>query len=231
MLLLLILPILASISVNALPQGPTITYNYTENITPKEAAQITTAGGSFTTLFINATTQTPRWKAYVGNVTGKLVLDDAVSSSIFDWTLTSVTGEVYATRNTSIDWYSIVCADPSSMGIEEGLLNMTTTNADSINNTFKNSIHKKFYVGTRYIANSTCPAIATYVNDTAQTISENASFQEIMLKDAQSRVVYATLINQNTTGFNNQKYDFQMIIPENEFQASPSTYYLYVELI
>ena len=108
---------------------------------------------------------------------------------------------------------------------------MTSTNPDTINKTFLYTVHKSFYVGTIHIQNSTCRSIATYVNDTAQTVDENARFQEMLLMDTSSKMIYATLINQNTTGFNNQKYDFQMIVPEDEFKSTPTMYYLYVELI
>ena len=171
-------------NVLAVPQGPTIIFNETETINPQPATAITTAGGSFTTLILNATQQTPRWKAYVGNVTGKLVLDDATSRSIFDWTLASVTGEVYASRNASIDWASITCASPSTIIAEDNSLNMSQNNPDTINKTFNNKVHKSFYVGSKLIQNSTCNAIATYVNDTAQSLSESASFQEILLQDS-----------------------------------------------
>src|SRR3989338_9850945 len=90
LVIIILLPI-----VSALPSGPVIIYNQSLNVTPQPAVQITTPGGSFTTLVLNATTQTPRWKAYVGNVTGKLALDDASAKSIFDWSLASGTGEVY----------------------------------------------------------------------------------------------------------------------------------------
>jgi len=215
----------------AQPSGPTIVTNTTLNYTPQTAAQITTPGGSFTTIVLNATTQTPRWKAYVGNVSGKLALDDSTLKSVFDWSLTTVTGEVYAARNTSLDWSSIGCADSSAIIAEDTSLNMTSTNPDTINKTFSHTVHRSFYVGTIHIQNSTCRSIATYVNDTAQALDENAKFQEMLLMDSSSKMIYATLINQNTTGFNNQKYDFQMIVAENEYQASPTTYYMYVELV
>lgn len=224
-LLMIILPFVA-----AAPQGPTITFNSTETITPQPATAITTAGGSFTTLILNATQQTPRWKAYVGNVTGRLVLDDATSRSIFDWTLASVTGEVYASRNGSIDWASVVCASPTTIINEDNSLNMSQANPDTINRTFSNKIHKSFYVGSKLIQNSTCNAIATYVNDSAQAPSEATSFQEILLQDTSGRMIYTTLINQNAIGFNTQKYDFQLIVAENEYRPTPTTYYMYVEL-
>lgn len=228
--LLVMMFILCASSMYGAPQGPTITSNNTETPTPQPATQITTAGGSFTTLVLNATQQTPRWKAYAGNVTGRLVLDDSTSRSIFDWTLASVTGEVYASRNGSVDWASIVCANQTTILNEDTFLNMSQSNPDTINRTFVNKVHRSFYVGTTLIQNSTCNAIATYVNDTAQTPSENANFQEILLQDSSSRMVYSTLINQNATGFNLQRYDFQLIVAENEYQSNPTTYYMYVEL-
>jgi len=219
-------------SVMAIPVGPTITFNSSTNATPRSAVSITTAGGSFTTLVLNTTGQTYRWKAYVGNVSGKLVLADATNTSIFDWSITSVTGEIYATRNsTAIDWTNISCADTASINAEDVYMNMTLTSPDTINKTFSNSIHKSFYVGTTKIQNSTCRAVATYVNGTAQALSENAVFQEILLKDGHSNVVYTTLVNSSSIGYNNQRYDFQMILAENEFKPVSTTYYLYVELI
>jgi hypothetical protein len=220
----------SSISVQAVPQGPTIIYNRTDNVTPRPAAQITTAGGSFTTLLLNATTQTPRWKAYVGNVTGKLVLDDSNQKSIFDWRLASVTGEVYATRG-SVDWSTIACANDATVLSEDSVMNMSVVNPDTINQTFSNRVHRSFYVGSVLIHNSTCPSIATYINDTAQASSENALFQEILLQDSTDRLVYSTLVNQNSSGYNNQRYDFQMIVAENEYQTTPTAYYMYAELI
>ena len=230
LLLLFFLSILIS-STLAVPVGPTITSNSTVNGSPTPAAQITTYGGSFTTLILNTTGEDYRWKAYVGNVSGKLALDDASGKSIYDWTVSSVTGEVYATKNTSVDWSTIACADTSLINSEDVVMNMSLGSPDTINKTFFNKIHRTFYVGTTLIQNSTCRSIATYINGTAQTASESAFFQEILLKDGSSKLLYTTLINQNTTGYNNQKYDFQMIVAENEYQTTPTTYYLYVELI
>jgi hypothetical protein len=230
MIILLGLTILSN--VTALPVGPTITFNSTTNATIRPAVAITTAGGTFTTLLLNTTGQTYRWKAYVGNISGKLALADATNKSIFDWTVTSVSGEVYATRSsTAIDWSTVGCANSSIINNEDIVMNMSLTSPDTINKTFNNTIHKTFYVGTTRISNSTCRAIATYVNGTAQTPSENSVFQEILLKDGSSNLIYTTLVNASTLGYNNQRYDFQMILAENEYQATPTNYYLYVELI
>ncbi len=216
----------------AIPVGPTVLFNSTTNATPKPAAAITTAGGTFTTLLLNTTGQTYRWKAYVGNVSGKLTLADATNKSIFDWTVTSVTGEVYATRSSSaIDWTTVSCADQTLVDGEDTFMNMSLSSPDTINKTFNNTIHKSFYVGATKIFNSTCKSVATYVNGVPQAATENAVFQEILLKDGSSNIVYTTLMNESTIGYNNQRYDFQMLLAENEYSSTPTTYYLYVELI
>ncbi len=218
-----------TIRVDAAPSGASIEYNSTETYTPQAAAGITTAGGTFTTLLLNTTTQTLRWKAYAGNISGKLTLDDGGNYTIYDWSVAMISGEVFASRNNSIAWASINCSNRTNIYDEENSMNISASNDDSINKTFKNTVHKSFVVGDQLIRNSTCPAIATYINDTSQTPLENATFQEIMLNDG-ANLVFATLLEPNTTGFNNQKYNFQMILPEKGIPSAPTTYYFFAEL-
>jgi hypothetical protein len=90
-------------------------------------------------------------------------------------------------------------------------------------------VHKSFYVSTTHIANSTCRSIATYVNDAKQAVSESAVFQEVLLTD-NANIVYATLLEDNSIGFDNGRYDFQMIVPEDDTITTPTTYYFYAEI-
>jgi hypothetical protein len=211
------------------PNGVTVISSNSENATPQSAATITTSGGSFTTLLLNATTQTPRWKAYVGNVSGRFTLQDARNFTIYDWNLTSVAGEIYASRNTSVTWSAIRCANTTILGTEQTQLNITTTKEDSLNRTFNTTVHRSFYVGTTLITNSTCRAIATYVNNSRQASSESATFQEILLDDTQ-RLVYTTLLENRAQGYNNYNFDFQLIVAESEYATTPSPYYFWAEL-
>lgn len=212
------------------PVGPRVLYNSTETSNITVSQLLNTSGGSFTTLLLNVTNQNLRWKAYVGNVTGKLTLDDGINNTIFDWEQATITGNVYATRNSSVDWSSIACAERNIIYSEETDLSINTSKDDSINSTFQNTIHKTFYAANNLISNSTCPAIATYINDTAQTPDESASFQEILLQDAQNILIYTTVIENNLLGFDNSPYDFQMIVADDESTASQTPYYFYVEL-
>lgn len=215
--------------VLAAPQGVTITYNYTEEAPIRPADSHIAKGGSFTTLVLNVTSQTSKWKAYVGNVTGKLTLDNSQGNTIYDWALTVVQGEVYVSRNNSVNFTSLSCATPANILAEEAFLNINSSVDDSINKTFRQKIHKSFVVGgTGTIQNSTCYAIATYVNDTAQPASENATFQEILLSDGKN-LVFVTLLENHKLGFDIGIYDFQIIVPDDPSLAS-TPYYFYAEL-
>ncbi len=228
-LLILLLSSFAFLKASlAIPSGPQISYNVTENITYAPATFINTSGGSFTTLNFNATTQNTRWKAYVGNVTGKLVLDDANNRTIYDWEPTAIAGEVYATRNNSIDWSRINCSNSSVILAEEAFLGHNSSNIDSISRTFNETAHGSFYVGNRFIQANSCNSTYTYVNSTRQSRSLNSSFQEILLDDDGS-LVYTTLLENSVYGFDFGQYDFQMIVAERE-TGQPTPYYFYIEL-
>jgi len=213
----------------AAPQGTQIVSNTTEYAPVGSIGSQNTTGGSFTTLILNTTTQTPRWKAYVGNVSGQFTLDDASSNTIYDWTATTFTGEVFSSRSNSVSWGDIRCAQDSLITTEHTALNMTAVQVDNINKTFNDTIHSAFFIGSTYFTNSTCRAIATYVNDAAQTPDENADFQVVLLDDT-SNLVFAALVEQDVIGFDNLTYDFQMIVPESDQQATPNVYYFYTEL-
>lgn len=212
------------------PTGATIVYNTTDQIAAVPASSLATAGGSFTTLVLNGTFQTQKWKAYVGNVTGILSLDDATQNTIYDWSLVTISGEVYVTRNDSVDWSTIGCAQDSTIATEQTFLNINANSVDSINNTFNESVHQEFYVGTTQILASNCKAIATYINDSKQVSDENANFQEVLLEDVDGNAVFASIIEDALLGYNEGAFDFQLIVPEDETTSVPNEYYFYVEI-
>ena len=215
--------------VLAAPQGASITNNYTENAATRPADSHTAAGGSFTTLLLNVSSQTSKWKAYLGNVTGKLTLDNSNNKTRYDWALSVIQGEVYVSRNNSIIFSSLACSNRGNITAEDTYMNINSSSDDSINKTFNQSIHRSFVIGgTGTISNSTCPAIATYVNDTSQPASENATFQEIFMSDGKNPV-FVALINDNKVGYDQGLYDFQLIVPENP-TGTLTPYYFYAEL-
>jgi len=116
------------------------------------------------------------------------------------------------------------------METENTALNHTSTQ-DNITATFGNpgdTNHSLFWVGGTSIAANSCPTLHTYVNNESQ----NDSFFEMALEDGNSNIVYATIIEEDETGYDGEDYDFQMIVPEVATPSfdSSTAYYLYVEL-
>jgi len=230
-LAILIITALFPSFVNSLPAGPIVTYLSNSTAPIISSNRSTDAKGTISVVTLASTQQDYSWKAYVGNVSGKLSLDDGSSYTIYDWSLGVPTGEVYVSRAASVSWADISCASQTMIDNEETAVSMSAVATDSINKTFANIIHRSFAVGTKVIANSTCRSIATYINDTAQTLSETAKFQEVLLGDSVSgRLVYTTLMENNEKGYNNGNYVYQLLVAENESATVPTTYYFYVEL-
>ncbi len=231
LLTLILFALVIPISFGGIPANPNMTYNYTETVSPKPAAYLTTTGGTFTTLVLNISAQDYKWKAYVGNATGKLALQDQTNYSIYDWRLSTISGNVFVSRNNSIDWSNISCANRTLIENEDTYLNLNSSRSDSINMTFNSSQHKRFYAASKLITNSTCPAISTYIGGTSQSNGEANKFQEVLLKDTANNMLYTTMLENSVIGFDNNRYDFQMIVAEDETKQTGTTYYFYLELI
>jgi hypothetical protein len=217
---------------NAAPTGADVTFVVTDNgptIIPDNRSDL---GATITTITIDAQQRDYSWKGYVGNVTGKFVLRNTNGLSIYEWPSgSSVSGEIYISRNVSVNWSfgAISCADNTELIAEQTFFGMGSV-PDNINNTFNATNHSAFMVGSNSIGDSVCRSIATWVNNTAQTPSNTSVFQEIALHDGVN-VVYASIINNDKTGFDNTTtYDFQAIVAENDTATVGTTYFFYVEL-
>ena len=145
--------------VIAVPDGVTIIPIRNETKTPGSGGIINTTGGSITTVNINGTTQNVRWKAFIGNVSGRLTLDDASGATIFDWSANSIAGEIYTTRFVgSINWTGINCSNATNL-INEDIALLHTSPDDNISATFSETTHDGFFVGTFQIAANSCRSI------------------------------------------------------------------------
>lgn len=226
--------VMLSAFTTAAPSGVTIIPLKNETATPSAASFINTSGGSITTINLNGTTQNLRWKAFVGNVSGSLTLDDASNNTVYSWNLVTVSGEVYATRASRlINWTGINCSNLTHLEGENFALNHTNPD-DNISATFSVKDHSRFYIGTSEITDDSCFSVHTYVNGTAQQTPSN--FEETVLYDGTNltdgTIVYSSLLEQDAYGYNNQTYDFQMILPERGLATwkSSTAYYFYIEL-
>ena len=222
-----------SSSVKADPAGAQITTNQTETALATAADNRTDAGGTITTLTLSATQQNTNWKAYLGNVTGILTLDDASQNTIFQWSLsgTAIVGEIYVSRNSSVSWGAVNCSVQDKIYEEDSFLGMSNTSTDSINRTFNETVHPAITVAGRTIIQDSCRSTATWINDTVQS-AVNSVFPEVVLASEQGvgSVVYTAPLHDDVNSFNQgQIVDFQLIVPDDATTAI-TTYYFYVEI-
>ena len=219
---------------NAIPEGATISGSPTVDSGPNRTAGTRTDdGGDIITLALDLEQQTDAWKAYIGNVTGKYVLQNSNNLSIYEWPLgTSITGEVYASRTGSTNFTggAISCASNAEMVTEQTALGLSDSATYNINNTFNSTNHSAFSAGAgNSLAENTCRSIALWINDTVQTPSSSAVSQEVALHDG-SMLVYAAIVNNDQKGFDNASlHDFQLIVAENA-SSTGTPYYFYLEL-
>ena len=223
-------------ATRAAPAGASLTYISTDYGPNGSSGSRTDPGGTIVTLNLNAVQQDSGWKAYIGNITGRLVLRNAYSQSIYEWALadSALTGSIFITRAATVNWTPLRCANDSEIVVEDGVMGFLSSTSDSINRTFSNQIHKSMTIseiGT--IGNGSCRSTATWVNNTAQALDESSLFQEILLSDT-STLVYATFIDQDAIGFdynetNNKTHDFQVIVADAK-NITDYTYYFYADI-
>lgn len=253
--------ILALPNIGAEPIGPTISVLSNSTMPNPNSTKVNSTNGTISpggfifTLLMDSEQQNRRWKAYVGNVTGKLVLDDADGNSIFQWQLSAITGEVYASRaSTSINWTGINCswvADGKTNRAEglssnrtpehnENIILSQTNKDDNVTATFRYKNHSSIEVGSRAIGKDECFSLQTWQRNAEQTFgdSDNANFTQVLLYDAalgktDGNIIYATELETDKTGYRtDQTYDFQLVLPEvgTSSWTSSTPYYFYVEL-
>jgi len=194
------------------------------------AAQVDALAGNVTQLSIDALAITNSWQGYYGNVTGAIVLDDGNNNTFYNWSLTSVKGEVYAARVASPTWTTINCTAAANVSTEETALGQAATDADSVSNTFSQSTtHPGFSVGNVAITADSCYATNAFDNTGAQ----NTKFYQVLLSDnsGAGNIVYTALMNGSQTGFNGDAWDFELLVGEDGHGNSAVTpYYFFVEL-
>ncbi len=212
----------------ATPTGPS-SLNVTLNETwsgPSTGGEVNISGGFVSSMNVSSTAQNKHWKAFVGWVSGSFTLDDSSDSSIYDWSISSIGGQVYASRNAStVDWGNIGCASGAEIVAEDVALEHL--GEDNISSTFFATNTGTYTVAGVTVGIGDCFAIRSYVNN----VSQGASFEEFILHD-DSNVVFATEIEDAIAGYDGASYDFQMIVPQNgnESVVENTPYYLYVEI-
>jgi hypothetical protein len=213
--------------------------------------------GNVSQLIFNGTTVTRTFQGYYGNISGIITLGDSSNNTLYDWTLASPQGEIYAVRNNTVPlWETVVCADQPHIQTEDLRLNVNETkDEDAVNRTFviggapdqvarftADFSYPQFWVANQSIEANTC-AVATMYNS---SYAPSPYFKEVLLQDeTKSYMIYTALIAHTIqpfpgpddfNGFNGGNWDFEMMVGEDGHganigdTATTSTYWFYLEL-
>lgn len=260
MLVLLSLVAVQVVLAVSQPEGPsTLSVELSERRQAAPTQSHDAEAGNVTHLVMEGSSVTQSWQGYVGNITGTITLDDSSNYTLYDWTLANPSGEVYATNASTVDWSTgnVVCWNWSdAIGSERQLAEIedgygiATNDVDGVNETFScdrcdgNAVadtHTDFYVGGQFINGSNnevqgdpsggpCPNVKLYNGSNTRAL---ADFEVVLLyEETENEVIYTSLLQNSKNGYNNQTWDFEMIVGENghDGDIQTTTYYFYVEL-
>lgn len=244
-----IMTILLSLTLaNALPSGATI--NITTNSSSwsgEGSASVSAFAGNITEINIDGSSISQSWQGYYGNVTGGLTLSDSEGLIFYNWTNAGGSGEVYASRNSSIIWTNIQCFNYTAFGNYsddssnrgntslygmnltqlENAYNISSDDTDGVNETFNLNNHRSFVTNSMLFDTGECWN-TRILNNSGQGI-----FEEVLLYSPNNmEVIFASLIQDNTLGYDNNMHDFEMMVLEDGHGTDLETtnYYFYLEL-
>ncbi|MBN1543973.1 hypothetical protein JW898_00760 [Candidatus Woesearchaeota archaeon] len=220
-----------------------MTIEATSRRTAVTSPTLDAVAGNVTQLTVAGNTVTQTWQGYYGNVTGTVTLDDANNNTMYDWSLASPEGEIYASQAT-VTWTSgnVKCYDLElsdavysnhvTLAELETSLGLAAADVDGVDETFPEGAgYDNFYVGEFLINSAECPTTQTY---NGSEVKDANSFQEVLLYDNTSnQIVYTAIIEETEpVGFNDLYWDFQMLVGEDGHNGDTATtpYYFYVEL-
>ncbi len=242
----------AGVFADAGPSGATVSAGVPNRSSADSAQTALAFAGNITQLTLGGYTITQTWQGYWGNVSGTITLRDSSNNTLYNWTLASPTGEVYASTNNSITWTSIQCfnftatGNYSTSGEQAGnysingtnlttletRFNISSSDADGVNETFHllgAGTHDAFNTGSVAFSAGKCQS--TRVFDNTGAVSDH--FEEALLYEPVSTsVIFVSLLEQDLTGFNGATADFESLVLENGHGSDnqATTYYFYLEV-
>jgi hypothetical protein len=237
---------------SAAPNGANVTELRTETALNDSVGSDNAFAGNISEVNLIGTATTQTWQGYFGNVSGTIQLADASDNMMYNWSLASPQGEVYTSTNSTITWTNIQCFNFTAAGnlstggevpgetslygmnlsMIEAQFGIGLSDVDGINETFNllGSGHNQFYTASREFGVGECANTRIYSN-VGQ--GEDNKFEEVLLYEpATTSVVFASILNEDVSGFDNRTHDFEMIVPENGHDGNTATtpYYFFVEL-
>jgi hypothetical protein len=235
------------------PFGANVTQGSSVRGIPDPAQGIPAMAGNVTEITISGFSTTQSWQGYFGNVSGTIQLADSSDNVMYNWSLASPKGEVYASTNNSIIWNYVQCLNFTADGtynpldinnaggtskygtnltILEDMFGIETDDVDGVDETFNllGSGHNTFYTNNLEFSAGECRNTQVFSN---LGHGEDNKFEEVLLYEpTTASVIFTSLLNQDAFGFDNNTHDFEMLVLENghETDTAPTTYYFYVEL-
>jgi hypothetical protein len=212
-----------------------------------DPSNISASAGNISEVSIYGLSTTQSWQGYFGNVTGAIQLADGNDNVMYNWSVASPEGEIYASTNGTIVWTNIQCfnftangtyEDDSAQrgGTSKAGMNMTQLEAqfnmdfddiDGVNETFTLNDHAEFYTNNLQFTGGECKNTKLYNNEGVGT------FDEVLLYSPESKaVVFTSILLDNAMGFNDKTSDFEMLVLEDghDGDIALTSYFFYVEL-
>jgi hypothetical protein len=240
----ILLIVFLSVTVLAVePFGADVT-NLTSSRMNASAADNTSAlAGNITELEITGISITQSWQGYFGNVSGTIQLADSSDNVMYNWSLASPEGEIYASTNDSITWGTIKCLE-TELGTYfenlEAMFGIASDDVDGVNETFSVAgthengfglTHDLFYTNNIDFTEGECASTHIFASNQNAT---DSTFQEVLLYEPTTlSVVFASILDEESPlGFDGRAHDFEMLVLENGhlIDTSTTTYYFWVEL-
>lgn len=210
------------------PSGAALTFIQSSSALIDSPGNHSAIAGNLSEISLVATSSTQSWHGYYGNVSGTIQLADSTDNVFYNWSETTPSGEVYASRAFDFNFITIKCANSTDFLDEESRTGQSSSDVDSVSLTFNIKSHPQFYVGHILFSQNGCNSTNIYGVSGAQS----SYFYEVLLSDAASNIAYTSLMENNVVGFDSRSHDFEMIVAENGHGTDTATsiYYFYAEL-
>jgi hypothetical protein len=244
-LLSVFLVVLLSATVLAVePFGATLANISSVRAPADNATNNDAMAGNVSEIDVTAFSITQSWQGYFGNVSGTIQLADGSDNVMYNWSLASPEGEIYASTNNSVTWGTIECLTEGDFGVGfinlEAMFGIAPDDVDGVNETFSMAgthesgggfNHSLFYTNNVEFTAGEC--VSTHVFGPSKSVIDN-TFEEVLLHDPTTNsVVFASILDEESPlGFDDRAHDFEMLVLENGHLTDVTTtpYYFWVEL-
>ena len=235
------------------PFGAEVTPGNSSRANATDPQSAPAQAGNVTELNIFGYSITQSWQGYFGNVSGTLTLSNSAGDAMYNWSVASPRGQIYASVNNSLQWQYVQCFNYTSFGDFEDdkpqagntslnglnltqledMFNIPRSAVDGVDETFNLfgvDGHRSFYTSSMLFGDGQCPSTRVFGSAGSQNKNE---FEEVLLYEPESKsIVFTSLLNENLQGFDGKSYDFQMLVLEDGRGTNTETtnYYFYLEI-